>query len=129
MKITIIQDDGVVGVDRVFRKVDLNDLDPAIHAIQWDGVKGCGHIEFDDDLDPRRENETLTDFSAFQVFVDRWSAAAPPPRAPTPEQLAAADLERKRAEALRALDDARLAQAVLDPLAPPEVTDYAAAIK
>ena len=39
---------------------------------------------------------------------------------------APAMLERKRAEALKALDDARLAAAVADPNAPQAVKDYAA---
>lgn len=47
MKITIIQDDGVVGCDGVFREVALSDLDPAIHAIHFDTAKSVGHIEYD----------------------------------------------------------------------------------
>lgn len=52
----------------------------------------------------------------------------PPAEPPTPEQLEAAELLRKRAAALRALDDARLAEAALDLAAPQEVKDYAEAL-
>lgn len=47
MRITIIQDDGIVGVNGVFRPVDLGDLDPQIKVIQFDTVRGSGHIEYD----------------------------------------------------------------------------------
>ena len=73
MRVTIIADDGKVGVDRVFRTVDLSTLDPNIHAVQWDGV--VGHIEFKD----RRPEQRIADISAFQSFIDAWTAAAPPP--------------------------------------------------
>lgn len=127
MKVTIIQSDGVVGVNGAFRTVDLADLDPAIHVIQFDTDKGKGHIEFDAGLDPRRENKALTELGGFSVYVDRWTAAAPP--APTAEELKAVEIGATRAEALKALDDARLAEAVLDPLAPQAVKDYAALLK
>ncbi len=73
MRVTIIADDGKVGVDGVFRGVDLSTLDPNIHAVQWDGAKG--HIEFKD----RSPEQQITDISAFQSFIDAWTAAAPPP--------------------------------------------------
>src|SRR3954468_20600847 len=47
MKISIIQDDGVVGVDGVFRTVDLSGVNPEIRAIQFDTEKGIGNIEYD----------------------------------------------------------------------------------
>jgi len=47
MRITIIQGDGVVGVDGLFLRVDLSGLDPAIHAIQFDTDRGLGSIEYD----------------------------------------------------------------------------------
>lgn len=166
MRITIIQDDGMVGVDGVFRQVDLSELDPAIRAVQFDTLKGAGHIEFDrgalievdvrdedaeraavqaagDDrealarLGPMmkkawvaRPNEPIDELAPYQIYVERWTAAAPPPPAePTAEELAAREREKKRSAALRALDDKRLAEAALDPLAPQEVKDYAAVLE
>ncbi len=80
-KITIIADDGVVGVDGVFRAVDLSTLDPNIHAVQWDGAKG--HIEYKD----HSPEGVLTGISAYQSYIDAWTAAAPP--APTLDELKA----------------------------------------
>ena len=73
MRVTIIADDGKVGVDGVFRTVDLSTLHPNIHAVQWGGT--VGHIEHKDGS----ANETITDISPFQSFIDAWTAAAPPP--------------------------------------------------
>ncbi len=73
MRVTIIADDGKVGVGGIFRSVDLSTLDPNIHAVQWDGT--AGHIEFKD----RSPEQRITGISAFQPFVDAWAAAAPPP--------------------------------------------------
>ncbi len=73
MRVTIIADDGKVGVDGVFRSVDLSTLDPNIHAVQWDGASG--HIEFRD----RSPEQQITSISAFQTFIDAWTAAAPQP--------------------------------------------------
>jgi len=47
MRITIVQADGVVGIDGDFRKVDLSALDPAIHGVQFDTERATGKIEFD----------------------------------------------------------------------------------
>lgn len=79
--VTIIADDGVVGVDGVFRSVDLGGLDPDIHAVQWDGA--VGEIEYRDGRPPA----AISDFASFQPFVDLWTAAAPP--APTLDDLKA----------------------------------------
>ena len=73
MRVTIIADDGKVGVDGVFRAVDLSTLDANIHAVQWDGA--AGEIEFKD----RSPEQRIADISPFQPFIDAWNAAAPPP--------------------------------------------------
>lgn len=80
-KLTIIADDGVVGVDGVFRSVDLTGLDPDIHAVQWDGA--AGEIEYRDGRPPK----VMNDLASFQPLVDLWTAAAPP--APTLDELKA----------------------------------------
>jgi hypothetical protein len=46
MRVTIIRDDGVVGVAGIFRQVDLSALPVGIRAVQWNG--SSGHIEYDD---------------------------------------------------------------------------------
>ncbi len=82
MKVTIIQADGVVGVDGVFRNVDLSQLDEKIHAVQFDTSTNTGHVEFDNDLNPRIPNMRLgkTKFNnLFNKFVQKWKAADAPP--------------------------------------------------
>lgn len=76
MRITIIRDDGVVGVDGLFRQVDLSALPPEIRAIQWNGVSG--HIEYDN-----AANASLEAITAFQWIVDRWATAASQPSVPS----------------------------------------------
>lgn len=61
MKIVIIADDSVVGVDGVFHKFDFV-IDSNIHAIHWDGIEG--EIEFKNKL-----NEKLDSFSAYQHLI------------------------------------------------------------
>ena len=73
MRVTIIADDGKVGVDGVFRRVDLSTLDANIHAVQWDGAEG--HVEYKD----HSPELVLTSISPYQSFIDAWTAAAPPP--------------------------------------------------
>ena len=80
MRVTIISDENRVGVDGEFRVVDLTGLDMTIHAVQWDSVLREGHIEYRRPDPP--PNKKITDFSPYQVFVDRWKAAAPPPLPP-----------------------------------------------
>ena len=92
-KITIIADDGVVGVDGVFRSVDLTGLDPDIHAVQWDGA--AGEIEYRDGRPP----EVMNDLASFQSFVDLWTAAAP--QAPTLDELKASKRGAFLTEGLR----------------------------
>lgn len=70
MRVTIIRDDSVVGVDGVFRRVDLSALTANIRAVQWNGTSG--HIEYHDTA-----NTLLTNITEFQSFVDSWKAAAP----------------------------------------------------
>jgi len=69
MRVTIIRDDSAVGVDGVFRRVDLSSLRANVRAVQWNGTGG--HIEYDDTA-----NTLLTNIAEFQSFVDLWKAAA-----------------------------------------------------
>lgn len=70
MRVTIIRDDSVVGVDGIFRRVDLSALIEGIRAVQWNGTSG--HIEYD-----HAANTPLTSLADFQPFIDLWNAAVP----------------------------------------------------
>jgi hypothetical protein len=91
VKVTIIPSDGKVGVDGVFRSVSMAGIDPSIHAVQFD-TRGGGHVEFKQDLNPRPDNQKLASIAAFQVFLDRWTAAEPPPPPPPPTPTPPPDL-------------------------------------
>lgn len=84
MKITIIQDDGMIGVGGEFRAIDMADLDPDIHAIQFDTGSGTGHIEYDPEAQERKPNRPIgvTAFRSYQKYITRWKAAeiVPPKR-------------------------------------------------
>jgi hypothetical protein len=91
MQMTIIRDDGVVGVNGIFRLVDLSTLPKDIRAMQWNGASG--HVEYTDST--RVANTPLTTIADFQPFIDRWIAAAPQPPMPAgAAELKAAALDR-----------------------------------
>lgn len=106
-RVTIIREDNVVSVDGVFRPVNLGDMDPGIHAVQWDGQ--AGWVEYNDG----RGVETLNSIGIFLPILDRYNLAAPAP-APTPDPTAAAEAEvlRLRAIAVAELEDRRLESAL-----------------
>jgi hypothetical protein len=68
MRITIIRDDGVVGVAGIFRPVDLSALPAGIRAVQWNGTSG--HIEYDG-----AANTILDSITDFKPFIELWTAA------------------------------------------------------
>ena len=108
MIVTIVPEDRVVLVDREARTVDLAGIDPDIHAVQWDGVKG--EIEYK--RGTKRGPEKIDTIAAFQVFINRWTAAAPPPP-PPPLPKSAADVSV--AELITQLiKDGTLTQAKID---------------
>jgi hypothetical protein len=77
MRATIIVDDNNVLVDGEPHAVNCAELaDRDIHAVQWDGDRGRGEIEYktDHDQDPphRRPNERITNFAPFNHFVEAW---------------------------------------------------------
>jgi hypothetical protein len=78
MKLTIVVDDGAVGVDgEIFSGLILSELDPTIHAVQWYGE--YGEIEFKTVFAggtlTKPANQLITDVSPFQFAVDAWNAA------------------------------------------------------
>ena len=76
MRISIIPADGYVGVGTTDKNkfgildLDMEGVDPAIHAIQWHD--SWGEIEW---VGHQTPNTRITDFSPYQFLVDRWQAA------------------------------------------------------
>lgn len=87
MRVTIIRDDGVVGVNGVFRSVDLSTMPEGVRVMQWEDTEG--HSEY---YDVETANTVIDTIGAIQDFIDLWTAAAPPaPPPPTAlERIAAA---------------------------------------
>ncbi len=68
-RVTIVPEDNVVLVNGVARLIDMTDIDPAIHAVQWKDT--VGEIEYNDGT----PNAVIDDISPFQEFIDLWTAA------------------------------------------------------
>lgn len=99
MRITIIRDDGLVGIGGTFRMVDLSALPPGIRAVQWDGKKG--HVEHDESA-----NTQLDNVEDFQPFIELWKEAAPRPTTPAaaaPRQDAFARIDAAYQDAISTL--------------------------
>ena len=91
MQVTIMRGDGVVGVNGLFRPVDLSSLSTGVRAVQWNGVSG--HVEYAEYT--KAANTPLETIADFQPFIDRWTAAAPPPPPPpTAAEMKTAALNR-----------------------------------
>jgi hypothetical protein len=100
MRVTIIRDDGLVGIGGMFRTVDLSALPPGIRVVQWDGQRG--HVEHDESA-----NTQLDNVEDFQSFIELWKAAVSqhptPPTAMGPKQEALARIDAAYRDAVSAL--------------------------
>jgi hypothetical protein len=85
MRVTVVRDDGLVGVDGVFRSVNLSGLPEGVRVMQWDGEGG--HVEYDNEWWP---NERIGAIEVMLPFVDLWISAAPAYVPPTSAELIAA---------------------------------------
>lgn len=92
MRVTIIRDDGVVGINGYFKTVDLSTLPEGVRAVQW--VDSVGHVEYEDG--PNTELDSISDF---QSFIDAWGE----PPVVTPPPAPAVPMVVSRRQGLRAL--------------------------
>lgn len=79
MKVSVIVPDNMVIVDEVARIVNLSDIEPGLHAVQWFGAEG--HIEY---VGANARNVKISEFTPLQFILDRWVAAAPVVTPPPP---------------------------------------------
>lgn len=95
MRIKVIVDDSVVGIDGNFRRVDLSGfgIAPDVHAISFDAIEGVGTIE----RRPGSKNgdSIIKTIDVLDEFIAAWQEAAQPAPEPPPP-LSPADLELKR---------------------------------
>ena len=92
MKLVIIADDARVGIDALnYDGLDMSQLDPSIHAVQWYGE--YGEVEFKTKFENgqivKPQNQIITDVAPYQWAVDVWSVA----KAADDAAIAAAELE------------------------------------
>lgn len=78
MKLVIIADDARVGIDAFnYDGLDMSQLDPSIHAVQWYGE--YGEVEFKTKFENgqavKPQNQIITDVTPYQWAVDAWNAA------------------------------------------------------
>jgi hypothetical protein len=78
MKLVIIADDARVVVDAVaYDELDMSQLDPSIHAIQWNSE--WGEIEykpvFVNGEVTKPHNQIITSITSYQWAVDAWNVA------------------------------------------------------
>jgi hypothetical protein len=75
MRVTIIAEENRVNVEGQSKTVDLTTLAEDIHVVQWHGT--VGEVEFKTDYieGTRKHNESISDFTPYQKFVDAWTAA------------------------------------------------------
>lgn len=111
-RITIMASDKCIGVDGIFVEFDF-DIDPTIHAVQWDGNRG--EIEYKSKIEP---NKKISSFEEFEhLLVARDNAIATQEQREIDEQAAVeaarTPQDKRRAEyppiheQLEALYDAR----------------------
>jgi hypothetical protein len=76
MRFSLIADDRAAYLDGACKEIDVSDLSPSVHAVQWYGDRVWGEIEYKEDKDGnRRPNERFTDVALIQVYIDRYNAA------------------------------------------------------
>ena len=78
MRLTIVADDGAVGINgEFFSQLDLPQLDASVHAVQWYGE--YGEVEYKTQLENgnlvKPSNQLITDVAPYQFAVDAWNAA------------------------------------------------------
>lgn len=78
MRLTIIADDSAVSIDgEHIDPINLSQLDPTIHAVQWHGEYGEVEFKtrFENNALVRPKNVLITDLAPYQFAVDAWQAA------------------------------------------------------
>ena len=93
MKLTIIADDLRVCIDSLsYDGLDMSQLDPSIHAVQWYGE--YGEVEFKTKFENgqivKPQNQIITDAAPYQWAVDAWNVAKAAEEAAAAEAEAAA---------------------------------------
>jgi hypothetical protein len=77
IRLTIIKEDNLVGIDGKFTIIDCSSLPIELYALQWDAVNSVGEIEWYGS--PKPPNTKIYDILAYQDLVTEWYKANPIP--------------------------------------------------
>ncbi len=78
MKLVIIADDARVDIDSLsYDDLNMAQLDPTIHAVQWNGEYGEVEYKsrFENGQVVKPQNQIITSITSYQWAIDVWSAA------------------------------------------------------
>ena len=75
IRLTIIKNDNLVGIDGKFTTIDCSSLPSNLHAVQWDAVNSVGEVEWNGN--PKPSNTPITDITDYQDIVTAWYKANP----------------------------------------------------
>jgi hypothetical protein len=78
MRLVIIADDTRIGIDSLnYDDLDMSQLDPTIHAVQWNGE--YGEVEYKSKFENgqmvKPQNQIITSIAPYQWAIDVWNAA------------------------------------------------------
>ena len=78
MKLVVVADDARVVVDAVgYDELDMSQLNPTIHAVQWNGVYGEVEYKpvFANGAITKAPNQIITSIDSYQWAIDAWGVA------------------------------------------------------
>ncbi len=78
MKLVIVADDARVVIDSMsYDDLDMSQLDPAIHAVQWYGEYGEVEYKtvFANGEITKAQNQIITSIESYQWAIDVWNIA------------------------------------------------------
>ena len=79
MKLVIVADDARVVIDAIaYDDLDMSQLDPAIHAVQWYGEYGEVEYKtvFANGEITKAQNQIITSIDSYQWAIDAWNVAS-----------------------------------------------------
>lgn len=71
IRMTIVKDDNIVGIDGIFYSVDCSHLPENFHALQWYGNEG--EVEWKGI--PKPQNTIINSLDDYMVYVSMWNDA------------------------------------------------------
>ena len=83
MRVTINNVDGLVGIDGIFKEIDLSSLPSDLRVVQWNG--SSGHVEW-----TNQANTEISSLTDYQQYIDAYNSLQVGSTEPTIEEKRAA---------------------------------------